>query len=130
MNYKTVVLLCLALVVALAPVRVPPAAAAPSHPTDRISPLPTGERAGVRGATLQPPTQYLSIPAAAFTPKSQSYDYENHGRYIKVLGGGGVFRAPVTLPNYSTIKRITACFFDDTSAQYWNPEDVRHLVGE
>jgi hypothetical protein len=112
MCYKMVVLLCLALVIALAPVRVPLAAASFSIP-----PLSTAQRVGVSGSSLQPATAYLSIPAAAFTPKSQSYDYENHGRYIKFLGSGGAFRAPVILPNYSTIKRISACFFDDTSAQ-------------
>ena len=107
MHNRIFALLCLAIFVALAPAMAYPAAAAP-HP----GLLPEGVRAGADNAP-DAGISYLSIPAAAFTPESQNADYENHGRYIKSFGNGEFFRAPVSLPNSSTVRRVSACFFDN-----------------
>lgn len=61
----------------------------------------------------------LTIPAAAFQPDRDGYDYENHGRYLKHLhspGGGadaGMYTAPVHLPDLATVTKMTFYFYDD-----------------
>ena len=70
-------------------------------------------------------TDYMSIPAAAFTPLSQSSNYENHGRYIIALGNDAIlFAAPVYFPQEAIIKRISACFFDDFNHYTWNRQII------
>lgn len=66
-------------------------------------------------ATLAGP---LSIPAAAFMPYEDGYDYENHGRYLKYLHDPngmlalGSFYAPVELPHGATVTRVTYYYYD------------------
>lgn len=83
----------------------------------------TPARAGT-GAETQPQSlaieagvQRLTIPAAAFSPGTGYYSYENHGRYLKHLGGipgdpGGYYDAPVILPQGATITRLTLYYRD------------------
>ncbi len=108
LNNRIGTMLCFAITAVLTFTCVWPAAAA----------SPASISAGEDGNSPQPlgQTDYLSIPAAAFTPISQNYNYENHGRYIKAFGGVSKFRAPVYLPTGSVIKRISACFFDNSNA--------------
>jgi hypothetical protein len=57
-----------------------------------------------------PGRSHLSIPAAAFQPVVDGYDFENHGRFlINRTGGNGANRylAPVTLPHGATITSVT-----------------------
>jgi hypothetical protein len=102
MGYKIAILLVLVFTVALALVEDDPA---------KATPLPVE----VKGNASNAGTDYLSVPAAAFTPKSQSSNYENHGRYLKAFGSQAAFRAPVYLPHGASISRISACFFDDSN---------------
>jgi hypothetical protein len=63
---------------------------------------------------------YLTIPAAAFQPYLDGYDYENGGGYMKHLhspGGGnvdGLYIAPVFLPHGATVTRMIFYFYDNT----------------
>jgi hypothetical protein len=58
---------------------------------------------------------YLSIPAAAFQPAHNGYDYQNHGRYlINYTAGAGTstFLAPVELPQGASVKSVTFQWYD------------------
>ena len=110
MNKRIFAFLCLALIVAFATVGVYPVAA-DAQPAPQFIPsfAPT---AG---------TDYLSIPAAAFEPASQDYDYSNNGSVIKAfVGVDNYFRAPIYLPVGAKITDLAACFFDNTTANTGN----------
>jgi len=58
---------------------------------------------------------YLSIPAAAFQPATNGYDYQNHGRYlINYTAGTGTstFLASVELPQGAIVKSVTFQWYD------------------
>ena len=86
---------------------IPTVAAQPAAPVGE-TPSDTGT-----GNTL-----ILTIPAAAFTPFEDGYDYENHGRYLKHLhsaGGGterGWYYAPVQLPHGAEVTKFTFYWYD------------------
>ncbi len=69
-------------------------------------------------ATVQPGR--LSVPAPAFTPYADDWQYQNHGRYLIHQGGGGVTRAhyeaPVYLPQGTKVTKVTFWFNDDSTA--------------
>ncbi len=60
----------------------------------------------------------LAIPAAAFTPFEDGYDFENHGPYLihqHSPGGGtanGWYLAPVQLPDGAVVTKMTFYFKD------------------
>ena len=59
---------------------------------------------------------YLTVPAADFMPKNNSYNYENVGYRLSNLDGNcDVFYAPVYLPNGSKITNMTF---------YWRDQSV------
>jgi hypothetical protein len=66
-------------------------------------------------------TQYLTIPATAFTPYEDGYDFLNAGPYLVHYhspGGGtgnGWYLAPVQLPQGATVTEMTFHFFDDST---------------
>jgi hypothetical protein len=73
------------------------------------------------GVTIEytPPatvTGTLSIPAAAFTPFEDGYDYENDGRYLftttGVSGPYGWYLAPVHLPQGATVTAVIFHWYD------------------
>ncbi|MFX1263433.1 MAG: C25 family cysteine peptidase, partial [Promethearchaeota archaeon] len=81
----------------------------------------------VRGCSVVieyiPPTTVtgrLSIPAAAFRPYEDGYDYQNHARFLKHLhspGGGtanGWYLAPVFLPHGAKVTKMTFHYYDTT----------------
>ncbi len=61
-------------------------------------------------------TDYLAIPAAAFLPEGEAENYENHGRYIKLLRSVAYestdFIAAVHLPHGAKITQVSFCFHD------------------
>jgi hypothetical protein len=63
-------------------------------------------------------TGRLSIPAAAFVPFSDNYQYENLGRRLTYLGGPARahFEAPVHLPQGAQVTKVTFHFNDDSTA--------------
>lgn len=65
-------------------------------------------------------SEYLAIPAAAFLPEGESQNYENHGRYIKVIHSTGFestsFNAAVHLPHGARITQVGLCFYDTVTA--------------
>ncbi len=57
-----------------------------------------------------------SIPAAAFTPHREPYDYENDGRYlIHKAGPEGWYLTAVRLPQGATITSMTFFWYDDSA---------------
>jgi hypothetical protein len=62
-------------------------------------------------------TGYLSIPAAAFRPRNEGYDFTNTGRELRNDDGASdYFRAPVLLPHGVTVTRLTF-FYSDSSGE-------------
>lgn len=64
-----------------------------------------------------PPTTFsgvLTIPAAAFTPYRDGYNYENDGRYIFTYAGSTdiAYVAPVELPEGATVTSMTFHYYD------------------
>jgi len=72
----------------------------------------------------------LSIPAAAFTPFEDGYDYENHGRYLFVKVGAsgayGWFSAHVRLPHGATVTKMTFHWYDDDTNNL-RPQGIARL---
>ncbi|MBN1536314.1 MAG: hypothetical protein JW908_06245 [Anaerolineales bacterium] len=64
-------------------------------------------------------TGVISIPAAAFTPYQDGYDYEEHGRYLIHKAGVGTpngwYQAPVYLPDSSVVTKMTFYWYDNES---------------
>lgn len=63
----------------------------------------------------------VSVPAAAFHPFYDTYDYANHGRHL-IHGAGsglqdGVYLAPLHLPHGARITRVTFNYLKDTNRQ-------------
>ena len=57
-----------------------------------------------------------SIPAAAFTPYREQYDYENDGRYlIHKAGPEGWYLTAVRLPQGATITAMVFFWYDDSA---------------
>ena len=58
-------------------------------------------------------TAYLTIPASAFTPYEDGYDFQNDGRYLQHFdgpsggNGRGWYLAPVNLPNGAVVTKMT-----------------------
>ena len=103
MKNKLVLVLCLSLVVAFSPIWGVVSAASPRLQSPQIP---------VYAPTAS--DDFLNIPTIAFLPIRQDYDYHQTGRIITANGSSATFRAPVILPNYSTLVSVTACFYDDT----------------
>ncbi len=62
-------------------------------------------------------TRYLTIPAAAFQPAAEDYDYQIHGRYLKHYGQAGqnvagTYFAPVQLPQGARITALKNFWMD------------------
>ncbi len=55
-------------------------------------------------------TGYISVPASAFRPNSDSLDYTNRGYDLKVNTGFGSFTAPLRLPHGATVISMTVHF--------------------
>jgi len=63
-------------------------------------------------------TASMVIPAAAFTPSGNQWNYSNNGNFLRVGSGYGHFFAPVQLPlSEATITRITLYAYDNHPAQ-------------
>jgi hypothetical protein len=59
-------------------------------------------------------TERVMIPAAAFVPVSDNYDYSNAGYSLSMASGSGTFAAPLTLPAQKVrMNRITLYAYDD-----------------
>ena len=70
---------------------------------------------GVGAAALEPRTVTASImvPAAAFNPNTDDWDYINQGFNIAMNDGSGNFTAPLSFPvGVVNIKRITLYAYD------------------
>jgi hypothetical protein len=62
-------------------------------------------------------TASIMIPAAAFIPAEDDYDYANNGREMWVASGSGYFGAPLSFPvAVVNIKKITLYAFDNDGA--------------
>ena len=63
-------------------------------------------------------TASIMIPAAAFIPTRDDWDYYNGGLYLNAATGNSMFQAPLAFPvPQLNIRRITLYAFDDTAAQ-------------
>ena len=76
-------------------------------------------RAAVAGqAEVSPPWawpfQELAVPACAFQPYVESYDYVS-GHTVYMSTGSGYFYAPIILPDNTQIKRVILCAWDTGS---------------
>lgn len=100
-----------------------------------LSAIPTSANALLRGgnewasptpasATWGIPfeTAVLTIPAAAFTPYEDGYDFQNSGRYLQHFHspnggyGRGWYLAPVYLPDGAIVTKMTFYYRDNTTA--------------
>jgi len=77
-------------------------------------------RAAVAGqAEVSPPWawpfQELAVPACAFQPYVESYDYVS-GQTVYLSTGSGTFYAPIILPDNTQIKRVILCAWDTGSS--------------
>ena len=52
------------------------------------------------------PLRSISIPAAAFSPKTDGQVYANHGRYLESHGVDNIYIAPLYLEEGKTIRRV------------------------
>ncbi len=70
---------------------------------------------------LAPPRPIVSIPAAAFRPYEDGYDFENHARHLIHKHGpgnslaNGWYLAPLHLPDGVSIKRLTFHWDENTT---------------
>jgi hypothetical protein len=87
----------------------------PTASLNQATPLPNFKQPEDASSELH----YLTIPAAAFHPLQEDYDYQNHGRYLIFNGWGGsptgAFYASVKLPQEAHITKLTY-FWKDSSA--------------
>lgn len=61
-------------------------------------------------------TGKIMIPAAAFTPTDETWDYYNTGSHLRMLAGGGSFLAVIPFPvPEASIRRITLYAYDETN---------------
>jgi hypothetical protein len=59
-------------------------------------------------------TERVMIPASAFIPASDNYDYDNSGHTLQMNTGSGYFTAPLTLPAQKVrMKRIALYAYDN-----------------
>jgi len=75
---------------------------------------------GGQAAAVEPrvTTGSIVIPAPAFTPSGNQWNYSNNGNFLQVGTGYGHFFAPVQLPvPEATITRITLYAYDNHPAQ-------------
>lgn len=62
---------------------------------------------------------YISIPAAAFQPAVDGFDYNNTGFYIVNLDGVSTsYVAPVSLPHGATVTKVTFYYDDGSASNY------------
>ncbi len=61
---------------------------------------------------------YISVPASAFGPTSDNYDYDNEGYSLKTVTGGGAFTAAPRLPHGATVTSMTAHFRDQDAVNF------------
>jgi hypothetical protein len=59
-------------------------------------------------------TGYISVPAAAFEPGADTFQYHNNGSNLYTDYGANFF-APVNLPDGSTVTKVTFYYYDDTA---------------
>jgi len=65
----------------------------------------------------QPITGYVSIPAAAFRPEEDGYDFINYGSELNNNDGNSdEYYAPVQLPHGAIVTEMTFYWFDASSA--------------
>ena len=63
-------------------------------------------------------TANIMIPAAAFIPTRDDWDYYNGGIYLTATTGNSMFQAPLSFPVPEVnIRRITLYAFDDSAPQ-------------
>ncbi len=62
-------------------------------------------------------TGYLSIPAAAFNPRRETYDYYQ-ANFISMDSGSGYFYAPVQLPQGAVITKLRYNALDNDGVDY------------
>jgi hypothetical protein len=66
------------------------------------------------------PSGHLSLPAAAFTPFADEWEYTNHARFLVHEGPVEIdrahYEAPVYLPQGARVARVTFWFRDDSEA--------------
>ena len=112
---KVLVLFCMAALL-MSPLSAMGVQAAAPTP-EKFTPL---HNTAVTVATTQ--TAHLTIPASAFTPYEDGYDFQNHGRYLKHFhspnggNGRGWYLAPVNLPNGAIVTRVTFYYRDNSGA--------------
>jgi hypothetical protein len=109
----------------------------PTSPFAQSTQIPTLKQPEAASGALH----YLTIPAAAFHPTAEVYDYQNHGRYLiyngSSTGGTGSFYAPVQLPQGAHITKLTYFWKDPgpgyTIAQLWRSQrttDTNEIVAD
>ena len=58
----------------------------------------------------------IMIPASAFIPTTDNWDYSNSGYYLTTIGGSGNFSAPLVFPvPVVRIRKITLYAYDNTA---------------
>jgi hypothetical protein len=63
-------------------------------------------------------TERVMIPAAAFIPTTDGWDYNNNGYYLDMSSGSGNFAAPLTFPAQQVrMTRITLYAWDNGTGQ-------------
>lgn len=67
----------------------------------------------VSGYILPPETNYLNIPASAFTHGESTENYSNYGNRIESRGGGAHIVCPVYLPYGATVINFTIYYYDN-----------------
>jgi hypothetical protein len=66
-------------------------------------------------------TAHLTIPASAFTPHEDGYDFQNDGRYLQHFhspnggNGRGWYLAPVNLPDGAVVTKMTFYYRDNNT---------------
>jgi hypothetical protein len=62
-------------------------------------------------------TGYVTLPAAAFTPGADGYDFVSFGSSLEYFGGAlGWYYAPVSLPQGATVTKMTFYFYDASTS--------------
>jgi len=85
-------------------------------------PLPNKPASANTAVAAAAGTAVLTIPAAAFTPFEDGYDFQNDSRYLQhfdnpaaITGVRGWYSAPVHLPDGATITKMTFYYRDNTT---------------
>ena len=66
--------------------------------------------------TWMPKLSYVSVPAAAFMPRTINMAHNNYG-YLLLDSVGGKYYAPVQLPHHATVTALAFHWFDDSATE-------------